>query len=309
MLRRGRLALLHLDLGVGQRGVDLAEEADLGRADLLALLEHDAVAARPPDVLGEGRALELRVLLAPAGPRRHGHPFLGAAVEVADGDVLAHVHQTAGEVPGVGGAQGGVGEALAGAVGRDEELEHGEALDEARLHRLLDDLALRIGHLTAPAGELADLLDVAAGAGGGHHVDRVERVEVGPGGSGDLDVGFTPDLLHLAAPLLLGEEAVVVLVAELVDHRLVRTEDLGLLLGGHDDVVLGHGDGGAGREVEADLLEHVEDAGHLVGAVEGDQLVDEGGQPLLGHRVVDVGVVALSSRRRGPRAGPPRRAC
>ena len=167
------------------------------------------------------------------------------------GDVLAHVHQTAGEVPGVGGAQGGVREALAGAVGGDEELEHGEALDEARLHRLLDDLALRIGHLTAPAGELADLLDVAAGAGGGHHVDRVERVEVGPGGRGDLDVGFTPDLLHLAAPLLLGEEAVVVLLAELVDHGLVRAEDLGLLLGGHDDVVLGHGDGGAGREVEA----------------------------------------------------------
>ena len=82
-------------------------------------------------------------------------------------------------------------------------------------------------------------------------------------------------------------------LAELVDHRLVRAEDLGLLLGGDDDVVLGHGDGGAGREVEADLLEHVEDAGDLVGAVEGDQLVDEGGQTLLGHRVVDVGVVAL----------------
>ena len=219
---RGGLALLHLDLGVRQRGVDLAEEADLGRADLLALLEHDTVAARPLDVLGEGRALEQRVLLTPAGPRRHRHPFLGAAVFLADGDVLAHVHQTAGEVPGVGGAQGGVGETLAGAVGGDEELEHGEAFDEARLHRLLDDLALRIGHLAAPAGELTDLLDVAAGAGGGHHVDRVERVEVRPGGRRDLDVGFTPDLLHLAAALLLGEEAVVVLVLELVDHGLVR---------------------------------------------------------------------------------------
>ena len=153
------------------------------------------------------RALELRVLLATTRPRRHGDPLLGAAVLLADGHVLAHVDQTAGEVARVGGAQGGVGEALAGAVGGDEELEHREALDEARLHRLLDDLALRIGHLAAPAGELADLLDVAAGARGRHHVDRVERLEVGLGGRRDLHVGLAPDLLDLAAPLLLGEEA------------------------------------------------------------------------------------------------------
>ena len=215
-------ALLHLDLGVGQAGVDLAQEADLGRADLLALLEHDAVAARPPDVLGQLRALELRVLLAAPRPRRHRHPFLGAAVDLAHGDVLAHVHETPREVARVGGAQGGVGETLAGAVGGDEELEHRETLDEARLHGLLDDLALRIGHLAAPAGELADLLDVAAGAGGGHHVDRVEVLEVGLGGRRDLHVGLAPDLLDLAAALLLGEEAVVVLVAELLDHGLVR---------------------------------------------------------------------------------------
>ena len=39
-------------------------------------------------------------------------------------DVLRHVDQTAGQVAGVGGLERGVGEALAGAVRRDEVLEH-----------------------------------------------------------------------------------------------------------------------------------------------------------------------------------------
>ncbi len=251
------------------------------RTDGLALLEHDAIAARSLDVLRERGALELGVLLTTAGPRGHGHPLLGAAVFLADGDVLADVHEPAREVARVGRTQRRVGQTLAGAVGGDEELEHREALDEARLHRLLDDLALRVAHLTAPAGELADLLDVAAGAGGGHHVDRVERLEVGLRGRRDLHVGLAPDLLDLVAPLLFGEEAVVVLVLELLDHGLVRAEDLGLLLLGDDDVVLGDGDRGARGEVEADLFEHVEDAGHLVGAVEGHEPLMKFASPFL----------------------------
>ena len=54
----------------------------------------------------------------------------GAAILFADDDVLGDVHQLAGHVAGIGGLEGGVGEALAGAVGRDEVFEDGEALAE-----------------------------------------------------------------------------------------------------------------------------------------------------------------------------------
>ena len=89
----------------------------------------------------------------------------GAAVLFGDRDVLRHVHQAAREVAGVRRLEGGVGQALPRAVGRDEVLEHREALAEVRLDRALDDLAdaarellLRLGHQAAHAGELPDLV-------------------------------------------------------------------------------------------------------------------------------------------------------
>ena len=47
-----------------------------------------------------------------------------AAVELGDDGVLRDVDETAGEVAGVRGLERGVGETLAGAVRRDEVLEH-----------------------------------------------------------------------------------------------------------------------------------------------------------------------------------------
>ena len=102
---------------------------------------------------------------------------LRLAVVVADDHVLRDVDETPRQVSRVGRAQRRVGETLAGAVGRDEVLEHREAFHEVGLDRTLDDLALRIRHQAAHAGELADLRERAAGAGVGHHEDRVQLVE------------------------------------------------------------------------------------------------------------------------------------
>ena len=98
-----------------------------------------------------------------------------AAVVLADDHVLRHVHQAAGQVAGVGGLQRRVGQALAGAVRRNEVLQHRQAFAEVRRDRRLDDLARRLGHQAAHAGELANLLLRSAGAGVGHDVNRVDR--------------------------------------------------------------------------------------------------------------------------------------
>ena len=151
--------------GGGEVFVDFLIDFDDGLAlEVLELLERDAaddaVAERLDGLAGfdDGRDVDA---------------FDGAAIVVRDDDILRHVDEAAGEVTGVGGLERGIGETLAGAVGGDEVLEDGEAFTEVGRDGGLDDFAGGLGHEAAHAGELADLLLGAAGAGVGHDVDRV----------------------------------------------------------------------------------------------------------------------------------------
>ena len=137
------------------------------------------------------------------------HAAGGAAVVLADDELLGHVDQSAGQVPGVGRPQGGVGQALAGSVGGDEVLQHRQAFSERGEDRSGDHLASRVGHQALHAGDLAHLLRVTSGAGVDHHVERVEGdgVEGVLHGLPDLGVGRGPDLDLLLAPLVVGDDA------------------------------------------------------------------------------------------------------
>ena len=122
---------------------------------------HDAVAQRLDDLAG-------------FDDRLHVDAFAGAAIVLAHDHVLRHVHQAAGQVTRVGGLERGVGQALAGAVRRDEVLQHVEAFAEVGRDRGFDNFARRLGHQSAHTGELADLLFRAARARVGHDVNRIE---------------------------------------------------------------------------------------------------------------------------------------
>ena len=221
---------------------------------------------------------------------REGDALLGAAVGLADDDVLRHVDQTAGQVPRVGRTQRGVGQTLAGAVRGDEVLENGQALAEVRLDRAVDDLALRVRHQASHAGQLADLLDVPAGSRVRHHVDGVELVEVGGHRLSDVLVRGRPHVDDLTVTLVLGDEAAVVLLLDAGDLLVARGEQAGLLV--RDlDVVDGDGDAGARGVVEAETLDLVEDARHLRRGVAVRGVLDDAGDALLVDLVVDVGVV------------------
>ncbi len=58
-----------------------------------------------------------------------GDALGSAAVHLADDDLLRNVHQAAGQIAGVGGAQRGIGKALAGAA---EELKYSRMLRPSR---------------------------------------------------------------------------------------------------------------------------------------------------------------------------------
>ncbi len=210
-----------------------------------------------------------------------------AAVEVADDHVLRDVDETPRQVARVRRAERRVREALAGAVGRDEVLEHRQALHEVGLDRALDDLALRVRHEAAHARELADLLERSARPGVGHHEDRVQLVERPLHRVCDGVGGLRPDRHDLLVALLVGDEAALVLLRDLPDPLLVLGEDL-LLVRRDDDVVLRHRDAGLRREAEAEALDRVEDPRHRRRAVAVDELRDEAVRLALRQRAVDV---------------------
>jgi hypothetical protein len=110
--------------------------------------------------------------------RAHVHAVAGAAVVFGDDQILRHVDQAARQVARVRGLQRRVRQALAGAVGGDEVLQHVQAFAEVRRDGRLDDAAVGLGHQAAHAGQLADLRGGTARARVGHHVDGVERLLV-----------------------------------------------------------------------------------------------------------------------------------
>src|SRR4051794_8152849 len=293
---RGRAALEHRAHRDADAVLAVERLDDLGQLlaadDLVALDQRAPVRALGADVR-RGRAAEQHLVrLAGRGAQRRLDVLVGPAVLDPDDHVLRDVDQAPGEVARVGGAQGGVGQALAGAVRRGEVLEHVEPLHEVRLHGALDDLALRVGHEASHARQLADLLEGPAGPGVGHHVDRVELVEVRDHGVGNLVGRRVPLVGDRLVALLLRDQALVVLVLELLDPLLILGQDLGL--GGRDDhVVLGDRHAGLGRVAEAEVLERVEDLRDGRGAEALDELVDELGRVALLQRAVDEPVLGL----------------
>src|SRR3954471_15335958 len=291
---RGRLALEHRahrdgDALLGRER--LGHVSELLEADLPALLDQRAAALGGELARGEAPDEHL-VGLAVGLEQRRLEVLLGAAVLDPDDHVLRDVDQAPGEVARVGGAQRGVGQALAGAVRRGEVLEHVQALHEVRLHGPLDDLALRVRHEASHARQLADLLEGPAGPGVGHHVDRVELVEVRDHGVGNLVGRRVPLVGDRLVALLLGDQALVVLVLELLHPLLVLGEDLGL--GGRDaDVVLRDRHAGLGRVAEAEVLERVQDLGDRRRAERLHEIVDELRRVALLQRPVDEPVLGL----------------
>ena len=219
---------------------------------------HDAVAQRLDD-------------LARFDDRARLDAVERAAIRLVDDHVLRDVDETAREVARVGRLERGVGEALARAVRRDEVVLHLEAFAEVRRDRRLDDLARRLRHQSAHAGELADLLFRSARAGVGHDVDRVEglaflveRFHLAEHRVGDFFGRLRPDGDDLVVALAVRDCAFEVLRFDL-DHLVARLADERGLLLRDDQVVDADRQPRPGRVGEAQVLEGVE---HLDGLLE-----------------------------------------
>src|SRR5207237_844373 len=141
-------------LGVVLRGLDHAARR---AADVEG--PHGQLRAGLADRLGGDDAYRLPELgQAPRAQVASVAHDADTALRLGGDDVRGRVDEAAGQIPGVRGLERGVGQALAGAVGRGEVLEHRESFAEVRGDRRLDDLARGLGHEAAHARELPDLL-------------------------------------------------------------------------------------------------------------------------------------------------------
>src|SRR5690606_1052397 len=275
-------------LHVEELAVLLLEVADLDVLRQAAAVEaHLEVAARARTALGQVEG--------------HLDVLGGAAVLLAHDDLVCDVDELPREVARVGRAERRVGPALAGAVRGDEVLEDVEALAEVRADRQLDGLARRVRHQATHAGELADLLGVTTRARLGHHVERVERhvlLEVLEHGVLDLLRGVVPQADDLVEALALREEAALGRLLDAGQLALGLLDQLLLLLGDRH-VVDADRDARGRRELEAVLLQAVEEGGGALDAEALEALDDEVAQrvPLVDGVVADQVRRHLAARR------------
>src|SRR5690606_25486646 len=142
---RANLDRLHAGL-FDLRGLLLVDELVLLNDDGAGLRMHHPLRGH---AAGDALPQRLDDLLRVAGQLldgRHADAVGGAAVLLPHDDVLGHVHQTPRQVARVRGADGRVGQALAGAVGGDEVLQHAQTLAEVGLDGDLDGPARGVGH-------------------------------------------------------------------------------------------------------------------------------------------------------------------
>ena len=229
------------------------------------------------DALGEGADDFVAVLECGADEATEG-----AAVFFVDDDIVRNVDETAGEVSGVGGLQGRIGETLTGTVGGDEVLEHGHTFLKVGEDGVLNGGAgvgtgfLGLGHETTHTGELGDLVGATTGSGVEHHEDRVETL-VGFGhllheGGLDVAVDLGPGVDDLVVSLVVGDETHTVVAHDLLYALITGLDDIGLF-GGDDDIVEVEGQTAfVGLEV-TEVLDAIEE---FAGARHTDGLDDAG---------------------------------
>ena len=76
----------------------------------------------------------------------HPNAVIRFAILIHNDDILGHVHQTAGQIAGIGRTQRGVGQTFARPVGGDEILQCAQPVAEVRQNGHGNDSTLRIGH-------------------------------------------------------------------------------------------------------------------------------------------------------------------
>ena len=260
----------------------MIEERRVFGGEDTAFHEEDAAALRVEHVFIEDGPDETRFQAVHDGAdaRRRACPFLieieddDIAVFLADDDVLRYVYQTAGKVTGVRRTERRIGQTLAGAVGRGEVIQHGQAFAVVRLDRQFDRTSGRIGDEPAHAGELSHLAVITAGAGLGHHGEGVEFLHALLHGFAHFVGRLGPDLDDFLISFRVGDEAAAEEILDSFYFGVFLRDDL-VLIFRHGDVIDADGNAGDESVMESQRLDAVQEVARRLEAELAEAVVHE----------------------------------
>ena len=186
-------------------------------------------------------------------------------------------------------------------MGRDEVLKYVQTFTEVRHDRRFNDRAIRLGHQATHTRQLANLCRRTTGTGVGHDEDTVEGVlldfiavtinnrlfrDADHHRLGDFIIRLGPDIDDLVVLLACGYQARGELVFDLFDFCFSGINDLGLGIGDNEVVNTDRGTG-PGRQTEAGVHQLVSEDNRGLEARTTIHLVDQAGDRLLLHRLID----------------------
>ncbi|OPZ61252.1 MAG: hypothetical protein BWY88_00317 [Synergistetes bacterium ADurb.Bin520] len=212
--------------------------------------------------------------------------FFGAAVLFGDNKVLGHVHQAAREVSGLGRTKGRVRQSLASSVGRDEVLQHVQPLAEVGHDGVVDDAPRGVRHESPDARHLGHLALGTPGPRIHHHAEVVVLGHVLNYALRHFPAGIRPQELLLTEILFLCQDTHLVLRGyfSLLHHGGVHHF---FLLGRYHHVVQAETHAAPRRPGISQGLDGVQGRHELDGGNLIEGVIQEFGQGLLVHRLID----------------------
>ena len=282
----------------GQQAADL-QTGDTGCLDLVGIVQVDHLALGHDNLAGDGvdhiahgktadqtlaEALDLLLALVDL---RDPQAIGGAAVDLADDDVLRNIDHAAGQVTGVGSTQSGISQTLTSTTGRNEIFQNVQTFAVVCTNGHLDGVTGGVCQQAAHTSQLLDLVHRTTSTGVCHHIDLVVLGQVVCQSLRDLIGGLLPDIDGLVVTLVIRDQTTVEQLADLGD-LLIGLGNQFLLLGRDHSVAHSHGDSGQGGVLIALCLDGIQHLGTLAGAVAGHAAGDDLGQGLFGHAEADL---------------------
>ena len=167
----------------------------------------------------------------------------------------------------------------------NEILQYVQTFTEVRLDRKFDGLTGRIRHKSTHTGQLLDLLIGTTGSGISHHVNVIVTVQTVQKCICQVGIRFLPNLDNGSVTLLIGQEAHIEVLRDLIHNLLCLFQDI-LLVGRHGHVRNGYGDTAQRRILVSDGLYIIQHFCRLGSTMDIDTLVQDLLQPLLTYMEV-----------------------
>ena len=207
------------------------------------------------------------------------------AVGLPDNQILGNIYHSPGQITGVGGTQSRIGQTFSGSVGGHEVLQYVQTLTEVGLDGQLNGVSGGIRHQPPHAGQLLNLLIGTTGSGVSHHENIVVFIQTGKQGVGQLIVRLFPGLHYLFVPLLVSNQAALVVSGDPI-HRILGSGNQLRLLGRHGHIGNRYGHGRSGGIFVAHGFNIIQHLGGLGGAMGVDDFLQDLLQLLFSYQEV-----------------------